>query len=56
MGIDLAALIRRYKPERRLIPLPRHSRSKLPLFDDLTVRPGTRLLLDTGIHILDDAG
>lgn len=56
MSIDLAALIQRYKPERRLAALPGLSRSKLLLFDELTVRAGMRLLLDTGIYIREAAG
>ncbi len=56
MSIDLAALLRRHKPERRTDALLRRDRADLPSFDTLTVRAGTRLLLDTGIYIAEAAG
>jgi len=56
VSIDLATLLRRHKPERRVKALLRRDRADLPLFNALTVRTGTRLLLDTGIYIAEAAG
>jgi predicted nucleic acid-binding protein len=51
MGVNLAALIRRHKPEQRLRPLSYRPRADLPAFADLDVRPRRELLLDTNIYI-----
>ena len=56
MSIDLAAVIRRYKPEQRRRQLFHRDPADLPSFDVLTVRSNTKLLLDMGIYILEAAG
>ena len=56
MSIDLAALLRRHKPEKILDPVPRRDRADLPAFCALTVRTGTRLLFDKGVYIAEAAG
>jgi hypothetical protein len=56
VSIDLAALLRRHKPERRTDALLRRDRTDLPSFNALTVRSGTRLLLETGVSTLEAAG
>lgn len=53
MAVDIAALKRRYKPERRLIQLKNRSTEALPTaIPGLTVR---RVLVDTTVYIHDAA-
>jgi predicted nucleic acid-binding protein len=56
VSIDLADLIRRRKPEKKLQPLKARDRGALQQFKDLRVRSDTKLLLDTGIYISQAAG
>jgi predicted nucleic acid-binding protein len=56
MSVDLAALIRRHKPEQRLKTLRYRKRAALASFSDLDVRSETEVLLDTGIYIFAAAG
>lgn len=56
MSINLAALIRRHKPEQRLRSLHYRNRAQLRAFNDLDLRADNRLLLDTGIYIFAAAG
>ena len=56
MSVDLAALIRRHKPEQRLKSLRYRKRSDLASLSDNDVRPGTEMMLDTGVYIFAAAG
>ena len=56
MSVDLAALIRRHKPEQRLQALRYRKRADLPSFSGLDVRSHAGLLLDTNIYIFAAAG
>jgi hypothetical protein len=51
MTVDLAALIRRHKPEQRLKSLRYRKRAELASFSDLDVRSDAEVLLDTGIYV-----
>jgi hypothetical protein len=51
MGVNLAAVIRRHKPEQRLRPMSYRRRADLPAFTDLDVRARPGLLLDTSVYI-----
>ncbi len=50
MGFDLAATLRRLKPEKRLAPLTRRADAELPFVKD-PVSSGPGLLLDTSVYI-----
>jgi predicted nucleic acid-binding protein len=56
MSVDLAAVVRRYKPEQKRRPLRYRSRADLPAFTDLNVQSQRRVLLDTNIYIFAAAG
>jgi predicted nucleic acid-binding protein len=56
MAIDLNAVLRRYKPHRRISFLPERDQKELARFDNLRVKAGTRFLLDTGVYIKQAAG
>lgn len=56
MGVDLAALIRQHKPERKLRPLTYRRRADLPAFAALDIRYQPELMLDTNIYIRAAAG
>ena len=50
MAFDVAATLRRLKPEQRLVPLTRRADSDLPFVTD-PVASGPGLLLDTSVYI-----
>ncbi len=50
MAFDLAATLRRLKPEKRLAPLIRRADSELPFVNDPVIS-GPGLLLDTSVYI-----
>lgn len=56
MGVDLAALVRRYKPEQRQQTLRYRKRTDLPAFADLDARSDPDVMLDTNIYIFAAAG
>jgi predicted nucleic acid-binding protein len=51
VGIDLAALLRRHKPEKRQSPLETRHRSALPRLTESPPGQRLRLLADTGVYI-----
>lgn len=56
MSVDLAALIRRHKPHKKLAQLSARGQEELHSFQELRVRSDTGLLLDTGVYIAEAAG
>ena len=50
MAFDLAATLRRLKPEKRVVPLTRRADSELPFVNDPVIS-GPGLLLDTTVYI-----
>lgn len=56
MSIDRGALLRRYKPEKRLEALVTRERSEFASLTNLRVGDRPRLLVDTGFYIARAAG